>query len=140
MKKLIFIKIFISIALTSSITPKQIDIIFNICSTKNYSQDDLQKILSKYNVKSITNLSQVEANIIIATLDPKNISNNISKNSKSDNSNSYVNKIIEKKRHTYSNIKPRKSKYSYSIGMSENLGEYGGLTFKINLNDWLIKR
>ena len=41
MKKLIFIKIFISIALTSSITPKQIDIIFNICSTKNYSQDDL---------------------------------------------------------------------------------------------------
>ena len=35
MKKLIFIKIFISIALTSSITPKQIDIIFNIVQDPN---------------------------------------------------------------------------------------------------------
>ena len=134
MKKLLFIKIFIHIGLAASITPNQIDIIFQIFSTNNYSQNDLAKILNKYNVNAITDLSEEEANSIISSLSPNNISTNDSTKAQFKNPN-IINDFFEKRKHTYSNIKPRKSRYSQSVGMSESLGEYGGFNFKININN-----
>ena len=78
-------------------------------------------------------LSEEEANSIISSLIPNNISTNDSTKAQFKYPN-IINDFFEKRKHTYSNIKPRKSRYSQSVGMSESLGEYGGFNFKNDLS------
>ena len=136
MNKIFFIYIFVSIIFSSSINQNQIDKIYTICSNKNYSQSDLVNILKKYNVNSITDLSELEGYEIIATLDPNFV---ISKSKPTEVNiyNNFVSKIKNKIKNTFFNINPRKSKFSRSIGINENLGGHGGLSFKYNINDYL---
>ena len=136
MNKIFFIYIFVSIIFSSSINQNQIDTIYTICSNKNYTQSDLVNILKNYNVNSITDLSEVEGYEIIATLDPNlDISN--SKTTEVNNNTNFISKLKNKTKNTFLNINPRKSKFSRSIGINENLGGHGGLSFKYNINDYL---
>ena len=136
MNKFFFIYIFVSIIFSSSINQNQIDTIYTICSNKNYSQSDLVNILKKYNVNSITDLSELEGYEIIATLDP-NLDISKSKITEININNGFISKLKNKTKNTFLNINPRKSKFSRSIGINENLGGHGGLSFKYNINDYL---
>ena len=136
MNKILCLYIFVSIIFSSSINQNQIDKIYTICSNKNYSQSNLVNILKKYNVNSITDLSGLEGYEIIATLDP-NLDISKSKIAEININNGFISKLKNKTKNTFLNINPRKSKFSRSIGINENLGGHGFLRFKYNINDYL---